>query len=257
MKNRVSHSRGRVWGECLTKGALKYRLGVPEQPAWALVGGKAFHNWVEACELCRLGGDTPGLWSDYLDKAVADEEQATGITSADFRVTGKIKSRPDGENGWYWLTDLGPRMIELYTRYDWGEWRIAHTIPNFQGGFTAGIEYPLVLDNWHGYVDQIREDKHGNLLAVDVKTGKRMYRTTQLEEYGAAGKKLGLRIVYGGYYDARKGEFERKPLRWTVDMFDRYVAGRHWLQDNAPEDVPNVGDHCSWCPVRDHCVWHG
>jgi PD-(D/E)XK nuclease superfamily len=254
MTERMSHSRGRTIGECGHRYFLKYRAQVPEAPSWALVGGRAFHSWCQDYELAKLGGDTPHHWAYYLGMAVGDEVESSGTRPESWRATGKLKSRPNGEDFSYWLDELGPKMIELYQGYDWGDWRIAHTIPDGHGGLTAGIEYPLHLDTWHGYVDQIREDNLGNLLAVDLKTGKRMYKTTQLEEYGAAGKKLGLRIVYGGYYNARKGEFDHKPLRWTVEQFDEYVAGRHTMATSGLY-LPNVGDHCGWCPVRDHCKW--
>lgn len=255
MTERMSHSRGRVIGECGHRYYLKYRAGVPEQPSWALVGGRAFHSWAQDFELHKLGGDLPHSWAWYLGTAAEAEMESSGVSTGDFRVTGKLKSRPDGEDFGYWLHELGPKLIELYQGFDWGEWKISTGLPDTDGKpVWPGIEYPLLLDNWHGYVDQIREDKLGNLLAVDLKTGKRMYKTTQLEEYGAAGKKLGLRIVYGGYYNARKGEFSHKPLRWTTEQFDQYVEDRHILATSGLY-LPNVGDHCGWCPVRDHCSW--
>lgn len=253
----MSHSRGRLLGDCGEWFRLKYREQVPEQPGWALIGGKAWHQWAQDFELAKLGGDIPHSWAFYLGDTTAREVEASGIPANDFKVSGrKTKAHPDGETFAVWLNEIGPAMIEAYKAFDWGVWKIAHTIPNGQGGLTAGIEYPMHLDQprWQGYVDQIREDRAGNLLVLDLKTGQRIYKSTQLEEYGAAGKMLGLRTVYGGYYLARKAEFTHAPLRWSTQQFTTYVQGRHQLAESGIF-VPNVGDHCGWCPVRDHCSY--
>lgn len=258
----MSHSRGRLLGDCGEWFRLKYREQVPEQPGWALIGGKAWHQWAQDYELFKLGGVVPHSWAFYLGQAAAEETVSSGISADDFKVSGrKTKAHPDGETFEVWLNELGPQMIADYEDFDWGVWKIAH-IRDFDknraepGGLVPGIEYPMKLDQprWQGYVDQIRQDRAGNLLVLDLKTGQRIYKTTQLEEYGAAGKLLGLRTVYGGYYLARKAEFTHTPLRWSAQQFTTYVEGRHQLAESGIF-VPNVGDHCGWCPVRDHCSY--
>lgn len=254
----MSHSRAKTLGDCGHKYFLKYREQVPEKPSIALVGGSAFHKWVEDYELSKLGGDQPGLWSNYVEAALDADVFASGLPPEQFKVSGrKSKARPDGETLGVWLSDLGPQMIADYTRFDWGNWEIAPVLPNHTtGNLTAGIEYPLQLEQprWQGYVDQVRRDRRtGNLMVLDVKTGQRLYLpSTQLEEYGAAARMLGIKVWYGGWYMARKAEFTYTPLRWSAELFTRYVNDHHTISTSGVF-LPNVGDHCAWCPVRDHC----
>lgn len=253
----MSHSRGKTIGECGHKYFLKYREHVPQQPAIALVGGKAFHAWVEAYELDKLGGDPVQPFAVYLDAALGEEIDASGLPAEDFKVSGrKTKARPNGETLGVWALELGPEMVELYRGFDWGKWEIAQL--GVGGEELPGIEWPLILDDpkWRGYVDQVRRDrKSGNLMVLDVKTGQRLYLpSTQLEEYGAAARLLGVKVWYGGWYMARKAEFTYQALRWSADMFTRYVTDRHTMTSSGVF-LPNVGDHCSWCPVRAHCSW--
>jgi hypothetical protein len=256
----MSHSRGRTLGECGHKYFLKYRENVPEQPSWALIGGKAWHNWAQDYELSKLRGDQRGLWPHYLDAAVESEVFASGLEPKEFRAAGrKSKAHPDGETFSVWLNELGPDMIAKYEAFDWGVWKIATDLPRIgemSAGSAIGIEYPLKLANpaWQGYVDQIRRDRTGNYIAIDLKTGQRIYKTTQLEEYGGGGRLNGIRISYGGYYLSRKAEFTWQPLRWSNELFVQYVTDRHTLSSSGIF-TPNVGDHCGWCPVRDHCQY--
>lgn len=250
----MSHSRGRTLGECGHKYFLKYRENVPEQPSVALVGGKAWHQWAQDYELSKLGKAKLLSWQAYLMEATIDQEQASGLERHQFKRSGrKSKAHPDGETLDVWLTELGPQMCADYEAFDWGVWKIATDLPGDQ---PVGIEYALRLDTpaWQGYVDQIRRDRTGNYIAVDLKTGQRIYKTTQLEEYGGGGRLNGIRISYGGHYLSRKAEFTWQPLRWSNELFVQYVEDRHTLSSSGIF-TPNVGDHCSWCPVRAHCTW--
>lgn len=253
----MSFSRGNALGGCGERFRLKYREQVPEQPSWALVGGKAWHQWAQDFELAKLGGDIPHAWAYYLGQAAVDEMESSGVPTDEFKVSGrKTTAHPDKETFSVWLDEIGPDLIAKYEAFDWGVWKIVPLLPSADGNHRPGIEYPMLLDSprWQGYVDQIRQDRAGNLLVLDLKTGQRIYKSTQLEEYGAAGKMLGLRTVYGGYYLARKAEFTHVPLRWNKAQFTAYVNGRHALAESGLF-VPNVGDHCGWCPVRDHCQY--
>src|SRR3954469_7408527 len=250
----MSHSRGRTLGECGHKYFLKYRENVPEHPSWALIGGKAWHNWAQDYELFKLGGVIPHAWAYYLGQAAAEETIASGISADEFKVSGrKSRAHPDGETFDVWLNELGPDMIARYEAFDWGVWKIATDLPGDQ---PVGIEYALRLADpaWQGYVDQIRRDRTGNYIAVDLKTGQRIYKTTQLEEYGGGGRLNGIRISYGGDYLFRKAGFTWQPLRWSNELFVQYVTDRHTLSSSGIF-TPNVGDHCGWCPVREHCSY--
>ncbi len=252
---RMSHSRMRMIGECGEKARQKYVLNTPERPSVPMVAGKAVHNYIQDLELYRLDlvSEVPEWW-EYLHAEVNRTELETGVPAEDFEVRGrKTKDRPDKETLIVWATDLGPDIIKRYEEFDWGDWAIA-MLPGPGGELVPGIEYPIRLDEpyWHGYVDQFRIDRYGNVMALDVKTGQRIYKTVQLEEYGAVARMLGVRCVYGGYWDARKGEFTHRPLSWDTDTFVQYVEGRRTAFELGIY-LPNVGDHCSWCSYRDAC----
>ena len=252
----VSHSRLADYARCGEAYRLKRVVQVPQRPSVAQIAGKAWHQWAQDHEY----GPLFGTWADYLESAVADAVAESGYTRAGFKVTGrKTKARPDGETLDVWRDELGPELCRLYEGADWGEFdEIATALPNDSKGNPNGLEYHLELGapyHWQGYVDQIRVDRHGNLMVVDLKTWSRKRITTQLEEYCAAGQILGLPTVYACYYTARKGIVESKHIgKWSKDTLMQYInAGRTGI--NAGYFPPSVGDHCSWCDVAEHCMF--
>lgn len=252
----MSHSRRNEYARCGEAYRLKRIVQVPQHPSVAQVAGKAFHSWAEDFEYCRLNDTTlSGVWADYLEKAVAEAEDESGVHWSEFKVSGRAtKARPDKETLDVWVDELGPELIELYLKADWGEFdEIATALPNDSKGNCLGLEYHIEVTGWQGYVDQIRVDSHGNLMVVDLKTWSRKRTTSQLEEYCAAGLMAGLNTVYACYYTARKGLVESKHLgRWSPAVFTEYVdQGREGIASGL--FPANIGDHCTYCDVSEHC----
>lgn len=257
----VSHSRLADYARCPKAYELKRVVQVPQRPTIAQLGGKAFHSWADDHEQARIaGGDTGFDFAYHLSRLARETEAESGYELDTFRVTGrKTKARPDGETYDVWMHNLGPEMVDMYQRADWGQFdEIATDLPPDSKGNTVGLEYHLELGapyNWQGYVDQIRTDRYGNLKVVDLKTWSRKRVTTQLEEYCAAGQILGLATVYAGYYTARKGIVESSHIgKWGKDVLLQYInAGRTGIE--AGYFPPSVGDHCTWCDVSEHCMF--
>lgn len=261
----LSHSRAKQYAECGWKYKLIRVDKTPEPPSVALAAGSAFHKWAECHDRTlvepKIGRVQPGSWefAEYFAVELAALAEGSGIEPADFRVSGrKTKDRPSGETIDYWSEELGPLLCQKYIEHRWPNgWSLCTDLPPDSAENTVGVEYHVRLDlpglRWQGYYDRIFVDQFGNLVVVDLKTWQRPRLSTQLAEYMVAGQMLGLRTVFGAYYNARTGELG--PVRactWDEQTFRDYVAANS-LGIESGLFIPNVGDHCGWCSVRETC----
>jgi RecB family exonuclease len=108
---------------------------------------------------------------------------------------------------------------------------------------------------WQGYIDRIDKKTVGayeTYRVVDYKTGSKIWKSTQNDEYGAALSMHGIPIGYTATYNARKMELTETPKRWDSATFLELVSyQRQGIE--AGYFPPSVGDHCGWCNVADHC----
>lgn len=258
---RMSHSRGRRYGQC----GWAYKLGDIDghkgHPSVAQAGGGAFHTWTEDYDMDGWFGGAAEMdsFATYLEFALAQLETESGIPRSEFRVSGrKTKDRPTGEDIDHWSNELGPQLCQAYADFTWPDgWTIAEDLPEDSSGRTVGIEYRVELADplWQGYYDRIMRDRRGNLIVVDLKSWQRRRLSSQLQEYMVAGQLFGLRTVFGAYYHARKGELDSpSPCKWGAQEFRTYVE-LNQLGIESGLFVPTVGDHCGWCSMRENCVF--
>lgn len=126
--------------------------------------------------------------------------------------------------------------------------------------FTLGIELPFEVEiggvKIKGAVDQILLDPNG-VEVRDLKTGNREQSYLQLGIYAYVVEKIfGWPVVRASYYYAKdsrvvtlsKKDLERYNEEYLTDLFKKLNTGI-----NNQVFIPNPGDSCMFCPVKDYC----
>ncbi|GLY55353.1 hypothetical protein Lesp01_90080 [Lentzea sp. NBRC 102530] len=234
---------------------------VPQLPNMAAVAGKAFHSWTEEYDTQELQSQKTQLtfeWPDFLAVAVEEEEESSGVERDRFTTFGRrTKERPNKEDFAVWRDDIGPDLVEKYVAWAGNhDLTIAQDLPQDANGKTYGVEYELSFRIGQtpelGYADRIFYDVDGNLGVVDIKTGRKR-KTTQLPLYLIALQQKGIPAVWCAYYQARDGKMTEP---WFPDWDEHRMSYLH-EQAAAMQALgfylPNPGDECGWCSVRDHC----
>lgn len=263
---RWSHSAFEDYSACGEKYRLKRIEKVPQQPGVAQVAGKAFHSWSEDYDRTKddpfgaTGGFT-SLWDQYLEAALLEEEEQSGLSRDEFKVSGRAtKDKPNKEDLTHWRDVLGPELCAKYIEWrDNSDWVIAQDLPQDGNGNTSGIEYEVVYRvgqvELKGYIDRVMYDEHGNLGVVDLKTWARKRITAQLPGYIVGSQKRGIPAVWGSYYEARKGK--DTGVKFYTGWNEHRLAALY-EQAAVMEAMgfypPKPSDDCaSFCSVRDHC----
>lgn len=264
MSSHWSFSQYNQFTQCGHQYYLTRVKQVPTVPSVASVAGRAFHSWTETWDLELLypGDWLPDQeeWEHCLAEEVAAEEERSGISPAEWRVSGKVsKDKPNKEDLDWWLFN-GWNLCQKYT-----DWRskvkttIARDLPPDENGNTTGIEYALKVElvgqEFVGYLDRVEYDEHGNLGVRDLKTG-RLWVSVQAGFYSGAARMHGLRLHWWDRYDARKGitvPDPPKPLdKWDATRVSHMLAQ---AEDQRSRHIYPVrlGEHCNYCSVRDAC----
>lgn len=257
---RMSPSRAATYSGCGEQYRLKYIEKVPTIPGIASLAGRAVHAIAYEQEHAKLAVIPLQVlpFADAFDCELATAEQESGLERDQFKVTGKTKARPDGDDITYWRDELGPWMCATIEKFDFGPRKIATDLPPDRNGNTIGLEYELYLPDlgWLGIIDRIEVDELGNYWVVDYKTG-RPRKSTQLQEYMAALLSVGVRAVYASYFYTRTAKLAGPyPRAWTVEVFEEFVSRHQVAIADATQVgsfVPAPGDNCRWCDQADHC----
>lgn len=196
--------------------------------------------------------DVEQVWRDTWEQCVAKEMSGTQFDVAQWRVAGKTKALPDGQNLDYWAEE-GLTQVQNYL--DWFTktgWKIA-TI----GGEPA-IELEVRAEfggiEVLGYVDCVYETP--SLLMVDFKTGAKTPESWIQMCLYAQGmeRQYGVRPRMGAYYMTRKGALSTpEPLtRYHDGYFDSIFEQLQRGRENGPY-LPNIGQTCRTCDVAYAC----
>lgn len=278
----VSHSQLSSWaGRCQKEFFLERIARAPRVPAWWLVGGSAVHEVTE--ELDRRGLefgltsaeqnvtlDIEELFEAKLNQLVAEEEEKSGVPSADWIAAG-FRPKQDGN---YWR-DKGPGMVS-----NWLTWRgnTGWEIANFPVELTPwkaneepGIELALdvTMDiagkerQVRGAPDRVFELPSGDLVVVDIKTGSNLPATVMQQGLYASllEREFSVRPRYGTFVKVgpKYGGVHTTlaPLAKFDERYFEQLFTAFRKQAETGEFLPNVSDMCNRCGVAGACYAAG
>jgi len=126
--------------------------------------------------------------------------------------------------------------------------------------YTYGIELPFEVEIGgilvRGAVDQLREENTG-LGVWDLKTGNREASNFQLGIYKVAIEKiLNAPVVRAGFYYAKDSKTVALTQHDLARYDESYVGDVLSALDRGIQNevyIPNVGSHCTMCPVKKSC----
>lgn len=181
LPRRLSYSSLSDYADCGEQWRLARGLKLANEFAWwANVGGSAVHEMTEIRDRISLGEylvePTFEMLMDKYEKEYVDkgwEIRASGFVRAELQWTGG----PNKKDREWWLV-YGPRMVDAYERW-----------VSESGWTIIGIEVPfeVMIDGEPriGHVDRVFVTAEGQLIIVDLKTGKEVLGRLQLGTYRA------------------------------------------------------------------------
>lgn len=274
----LSYSTIEKMAGCPKKFKLQKIAGIDGLPSMAGVGGKAAHSLTEEWDNAGCPDWTPEDWAQQADVIlggeVASTEHASGVPMDSWRISGReSKAWPNKEDLSWWQHHL-PGFGSAYAA-----WRIANphlkiwTTP--EGKPARELALKVTLPGCEdcppllGYVDLVMTDQSrgGSLVVVDLKFGSMIpedlvqlatYAAMVETQYGTAH-----RPAFGAIYSGRKASLvpifkDQKLLMPLAHLPTSVIAGRvadYWALISTGRYPARPGRHCSWCDVRNACVW--
>lgn len=276
---------------------LRYRLGRVEGytqiPAWANIGGDAFHS---ATAYIDLGEHEHGttryelpptliteIWQEAFNKAIAGVASTSPVPIAEWRAANGGKENQD------WWRVEGEAMLARWcearaklaaTAQNHGDMprklaTLPHAHPEVGAGRAPAVEWPFTITvpgplgdlAYTNIIDRVWECTDGALLVEDLKTGSRMPKDTgQLGTYAWGVAMAGgvsthtpnggnVPRIMGTFYNARKGLWTPAVDLLAAHPWDEFVYRLHTAEAKRFAGLysPHVTDLCAACSVRYAC----
>lgn len=261
----LSFSQMSTLAQCGEKYRLTRRENAPRAPAWALIGGKAFHAVTEVLDKRDFGiKPGPGEWVDFEDAfyaeiaaTVLDQEDPDFIPIDDWRASGRAsKAWPNKEDKAWWLAH-GDEWVGQYRNWlnrqgNFHIWITPEGVPAIELEFLITVGGVPVK----GYIDRIFEGPDGGLGVCDLKTGTSPPRSArQLGLYAlAVRERFGRLPSWGMYYMSRLGTHTPpEPLGKYTDGRLEWEVGNAWRMAQEGMFLPHESNLCTSCEVRKFC----
>ena len=257
----VSYSQVSTYIKCGEQFRLERLAKAPQAPAWALLGGSAVHTASEEWDFAYLRGeiieDHPALWAKHFAQQIEDTLAKSDVPQSEWRASGrKSNDWPDKENEAWW-NHKGPEFVANWAAWrlnsPWEIWTTNEGVPAIEIAFSVEIGGVPVK----GAIDRIMQDSAGNVIPVDLKTGREPDDTLQLGTYARAMRELlGADPAYGTYWLARTGgTTELHPMGKFTDAYLDHIYGKARAGMEAGIFLPHVSAMCRGCSVRDSCIF--
>lgn len=264
----LSYSAVSTYSDCGEKFRLRKTLDIPRVPSWAAMGGSAVHKATEILDFQDFGiggrqyadnmSGHARAFDDCLDTEITEADES-GVPREDWHAGGrKSKEWPDKESEPWWRKH-GPMFVS-----GWRGWlnRSGYVIYLPPGGEPAiEVSYRVDIGGFPavGYIDRVMQAPDGQLMIVDLKSGREPHGIDQLRDYSLALHRsvdwTGPTPQWGSYYMARDaGCTIPVPLGPSDGVVRDRVYAMAITGIKAGVFLPNVGLMCRSCNVRDHCI---
>lgn len=249
----LSHSALSQYLRCSEQYRLERVEKIPTPPAWYFIGGRAVHlatQWMDERNEYPYSEDQLAyLWSQAYDKEIGESFEEWPEDEEWLRV-----GRRGQEQGYIYWDMKGLLCVKA-----WQEWRLANpdlVISMIEEEIEVPLPSGIILK---GFIDRVVYEAgklEQGVSVLDIKTStKRPGSPMQLGGY-----KVGLELKYpgstikdGAWWMAKDAKaFPQKINHFTVDVLDRY-AQKFFKGVQGDVFLPNLGDACFFCAVKDHC----
>jgi PD-(D/E)XK nuclease superfamily len=267
----LSYSSVSTYSDCGEKFRLRKTHDIPRVPRWAAMGGSAVHTGTEVLDKQDFGiGTSYGLgvsgetaaFNDAFDAEIT-EARASGIPYEEWHAAGRTSKEWPNKQDEKWWRYHGPLFVS-----GWRGWlrRSGYTIYLPAGGEPAiEVAYRVNIGGFPavGYIDRVMQAPDGQLMIVDLKSGREPSGIDQLRDYGVALHRseewTGPAPQWGAYYMAREAGMTVPVPLGPSDAIARdhvYAMALNGIRSGI--FLPNVGMMCKSCNVRDFCIsWTG
>lgn len=258
VQDRTSWSSLSSYMECGERWRLERVYHLDRATWFATVAGTAIHRGVE---LMETTGEMVPFKTLFDEELALKKEQGVEVKPSGRYLKTMGKSGGPNKKDYNWWLHYGPQQLEAWV--DWraeSDWEV---LRDHDGKPMVEVEVKLLLGEtvWRGYIDLVMVDGNGNVVVVDLKTGKRPPSPLQLVSYRMALLERGLDARFGAFFIPHERDMEQGRdglgevyalTHYSLDYLrDVYLQAQRGIE--AGIFLPNVTDMCRGCSVRDHC----
>jgi len=256
----LSYSQVGSMLHCGEQWRLSRGLHLPENPAWALVGGSAVHKASEFIDWDQETDPTQAFINAFDDCIMAEIEKApVEFKNPDgWRASGRAsKAWPNKEDEVWWRAN-GPLFVG-----NWINWRRNSPLEIWRdddGKLAVELEATVEIAGMpvKVFIDRVMTGPSG-LVVVDLKSGRPPKDGMQLAIYAhALNQVYGMDVQWGQYWMAREGAstVSYPTSEWPMERL-AYVFGSVRKMQEQNIFIPNLSPMCVSCGVRRYCKAFG
>lgn len=199
--------------------------------------------------------DLDALWKKCWERELNDRLKETSVPMGEWKAGGRAsKTYPNKEDAKWWSKN-GPKQLEKWIQFRGNDWSILELngVPSIEIDLLAIMDgVPVKMQ-----IDRVMVTPEGELVVVDIKSGRTTPNWLQLAFY-AAGMDLvfGMRPKWGTYWMSRTGvttpliDLDKYPTEDIVSLVKQFDVAR-----KSDVFLPNLS-HCSRCGFNKNCKWN-
>lgn len=204
--------------------------------------------------------DTKALFlATWQQELATRKEQSPSFSVDEYKATGRAPA-PYGKRTAKWFEDHGHGFVDKWIAWrlehqDWQIWETPDGLPAIEWEFNIVLSGDIPVK---GFVDRIFVTPTGEIVVVDIKTGRTPETAEQLGLYATALELKygpGYRPAWGYWWDAGKGQhvgpydLSRFTPQFFAVAYQEAIAGI-----NAGCFPAKPANNCSqWCSTARYC----